>query len=47
MRFVADRSAKLRGPVLLINGGEIDFMYEPAQANYEIIDHVPVFYGAR
>jgi hypothetical protein len=42
-----DNLADLHGPVLLINGGEVDFMYEPAQANYEIIDHVPVFYGAR
>jgi hypothetical protein len=33
--------------VLLINGGEVDFMYEPAQDNFARIDHVPVFYGAR
>jgi hypothetical protein len=39
--------ANLHGPVLMINGGEVDFMYEPAQANFEIIGHVPVFYGAR
>lgn len=39
--------ADLRGPVLLINGGEVDFMYEAAAANYDAIDHVPVFYGAR
>jgi hypothetical protein len=37
----------LHGPVLMINGGEVDFMYEPAQQNFAIIDHVPVFYGAR
>lgn len=37
----------LHGPVLLINGGEVDFMYEPAAANFDAIDHVPVFYGAR
>lgn len=43
----ADDLAALHGPVLLINGGEVDFMYEPAQANFEVIDHVPVFYGAR
>jgi hypothetical protein len=42
-----DSLAALHGPVLLINGGEVDFMYEPAQANFELIDHVPVFYGAR
>ena len=39
--------ADLHGPVLLINGGEVDFMYEAAAANYDAIDHVPVFYGAR
>ncbi|MGW8370072.1 MAG: alpha/beta hydrolase-fold protein, partial [Gammaproteobacteria bacterium] len=43
----ADDLADLHGPVLLINGGEVDFMYEPAQDNFERIDHVPVFYGAR
>jgi hypothetical protein len=42
-----DDLAKLHGPVLMINGGEVDFMYEPAQENYKIINHVPVFYGAR
>ena len=43
----SDNLADLHGPVLLINGGEVDFMYEPAQDNFEIINHVPVFYGAR
>jgi hypothetical protein len=42
-----DELAALHGPVLMINGGEVDFMYEPAQMNYELIDHLPVFYGAR
>jgi hypothetical protein len=42
-----DALVDLHGPVLLINGGEVDFMYEPAQANYKLINHVPVFYGAR
>ena len=46
-RASSDNLADLHGPVLLINGGEVDFMYEPAQANFEAIDHVPVFYGAR
>ena len=35
------------GPVLIINGGEVDFMYEPSAENYDAINHVPVFYGAR
>jgi hypothetical protein len=42
-----DDLANVHGPILLINGGEVDFMYEPAQDNFEIINHVPVFYGAR
>jgi hypothetical protein len=42
-----DALADVHGPILLINGGEVDFMYEPAQQNFKIIDHVPVFYGAR
>ena len=37
----------LHGPVLLINGGEVDFMYEASASNFDAIDHVPVFYGAR
>lgn len=37
----------LHGSVLIINGGEVDFMYETARANFEAIDHLPVFYGAR
>jgi dienelactone hydrolase len=39
--------AELHGPVMFINGGEVDFMYETSAANYDAIDHVPVFYGAR
>lgn len=46
-RATTDDLANLQGPVLLINGGDVDFMYEGAQANFEIINHVPVFYGAR
>jgi dienelactone hydrolase len=38
---------RVHGPVLLINGGEVDFMYEPSAANFDAIDHVPAFYGAR
>jgi len=39
--------ADLRGPVLLINGHERDFMMAASAANFEAINHVPVFYGAR
>lgn len=38
--------ANLHGPVLLINGGEIDFMYGPSRANFDLVT-VPAFYGAR
>jgi hypothetical protein len=33
--------------VLLLNGGEPDFMTDASAANYDVINHVPVFYGAR
>jgi hypothetical protein len=46
-RATTDNLADLHGPVLLIDGGEVDFMYEPAQDNYARINHVPVFYGSR
>ena len=39
--------AKLHGPVLLINGHERDFMMAASAANFDAINHVPVFYGAR
>jgi hypothetical protein len=37
----------LHGPVLLINGHERDFMMKASAANFALINHVPVFYGAR
>jgi hypothetical protein len=46
-RATTDALASLHGPVLFINGGEVDFMYEPSRANYELIDALPAFYGAR
>jgi len=39
--------ARLHGPVLLINGHERDFMMATSLANFEAINHLPVFYGAR
>ncbi len=39
--------AALHGPVLLVNGHERDFMMAASHANFEQINHVPVFYGAR
>ena len=43
----ADVLSKLHGPVLLINGGEVDFMMGPSLATYEKITNLPAFYGAR
>jgi len=42
-----DALARLHGPVLLINGHERDFLMKASAANFALIDHVPVFYGAR
>jgi hypothetical protein len=39
--------AAIHGPALYLNGGEPDFMMAASEANFEAIDHVPVFYGAR
>jgi hypothetical protein len=39
--------AKLRGPVLLINGHERDFLMASSEATFEAIQKLPAFYGAR
>ena len=43
----ADGVAKLRGPVLLINGHERDFLMASSAATFEAIKDLPAFYGAR
>jgi hypothetical protein len=43
----ADDLPKLHGPVLLINGSDPDFMLATSLATFDLINHVPVFYGAR
>ena len=43
----ADALENLHGPVLLINGHERDFMMEASHSTFEMLDHVPAFYGAR
>jgi dienelactone hydrolase len=43
----ADALPKLHGPVLLINGGDPDFMLATSLATFDMIDNLPVFYGAR
>jgi hypothetical protein len=42
-----DAIKDLHGPVLLINGGERDFLMAASHATYQAISHVPAFYGAR
>jgi hypothetical protein len=42
-----DALPALHGPALYLNGGEPDFMTPASKANFEAIDHVPAFYGAR
>ncbi|MBV9506905.1 MAG: hypothetical protein JO323_18090 [Acidobacteriia bacterium] len=43
----SDALAQLHGPVLLINGSDPDFMMAASAATFDMIDHVPAFYGAR
>jgi dienelactone hydrolase len=42
-----DALPKLHGPVLLINGGEPDFMLAQSAETFDLIDNVPAFYGSR
>lgn len=39
--------AKLRGPVLFINGGDRDFMKATSRANFDLVKQLPTFYGSR
>jgi hypothetical protein len=43
----AEALPKLHGPVLLLNGGEPDFLMGASAATFEAINDVPAFYGAR
>ena len=43
----ADALKDLHGPVLLINGHERDFLMAASHSTFEMLDHVPAFYGAR
>jgi dienelactone hydrolase len=42
-----DALKALHGPAAYINGGDVDFMYQPSRANFDAITQVPAFYGAR
>ena len=44
---VAATVGKLRGPVLLINGHERDFLMASSEATFNAIQNLPSFYGAR
>jgi hypothetical protein len=46
-RATTDALTKLHGPVMFINGGEVDFMYGPSRDNYDRVQALPAFYGAR
>jgi len=41
-----DALKRLHEPVLLICGGELDFMQVPSKATFDAIDNLPVFYGS-
>jgi dienelactone hydrolase len=41
-----DALSDVHGPVMFINGGEVDFMYAQSRANFDMVN-VPAFYGAR
>ncbi len=43
----SDALPKVHGPVLLINGSDPDFMLATSLATFDMINNVPVFYGAR
>jgi dienelactone hydrolase len=38
---------QVHGPILFINGHEVDFMMATSRANFDLVSHVPTFYGAR
>jgi hypothetical protein len=42
-----DALTKLHEPVLLLNGGEPDFLMPASAATFDLINNVPAFYGAR
>lgn len=42
-----DLLTDLHGPVLILDGHELDFMMDESQDTFDAIDHLPVFYGSR
>lgn len=46
-RASTDTLADVHGPILFINGHERDFLMATSRANFEQVEQVPTFYGAR
>lgn len=46
-RATTDTLARVHGPILFINGHEIDFLMATSRDNFERVNHVPTFYGSR
>lgn len=46
-RATTDTLADVHGPILFINGHERDFLMGASRDNFERVNHVPTFYGAR
>src|ERR1700683_1513281 len=42
----AEALPKIHGPVVLLNGGDVDFLMGASAATFEAINHVPAFYGS-
>lgn len=42
-----DTLLQVHGPIMFINGHEVDFMMATSRANFDLVSHVPTFYGSR
>jgi dienelactone hydrolase len=43
----ADALPKIHGTVLLLNGGDVDFLMGASAATFDLLNQVPAFYGSR
>jgi dienelactone hydrolase len=46
-RATTDTLAQVHGPILFINGHEVDFLMETSRDNFDRTNQVPTFYGSR
>jgi dienelactone hydrolase len=46
-RATTDTLAQVHGPILFINGHEVDFLMATSRDNFDRVNHVPTFYGSR